>query len=132
MEDPNELDFLNNDLSLDFLHTYYTKYTDAEPETDPYASRAINSMYYNMSSLSQLQNADSPLYISLNIQSLNSKFEQLKEQILNLVNSNVKIDVISLQETWELRYPDTLKIPGFQEIIFKSRLGMRGGGMDYM
>ena len=62
---------------------------------------------------------------------LNSKFEQLKLQTLELISSNVKIDVIAIQETWEIRYPETLLIPGFQTLIFKNRTGMRGGGVGF-
>jgi hypothetical protein len=126
------LNTLNIDMDLDFFHQYIRKYEDLEPATDPYASRSINSLYYNMSSLPSIQNVSStPIYLSINIQSLNSKYEQLKHQILDLLHSNVKIDAIAIQETWEIRYPDTLSIPGFQELIFKNREGMRGWGVGF-
>jgi hypothetical protein len=119
-------------MKLDFLHQYGVKYPELEPETDPYANREIDCMYYSMSTLSEMKNASiSPIYLSVNIQSLNSKFEQLKYQITELLESNVMIDVIAIQETWEIRYPDTLCIPGFQELIYKNRLGMRGGGVGF-
>jgi hypothetical protein len=85
-----------------------------------------------MSALSSIPNAEiMPIYLSVNIQSLNSKFDQLKEQILDLQNLNLKVDVIAIQETWEIKYPDTLTIPGFQEFIYKNCTGMRGGGVGF-
>ncbi len=44
---------------------------------------------------------------------------------------NVKIDVIALQETWEIQDPDHLMLPGFQKIVFKNRRDMRGGGVGF-
>jgi len=131
-ENLHVLNQLNNDMDLDFLHQYTLKYVDLDPDSDPYASRVISNQFYNMSSL-PLENyvIASPLYLSVNIQSLNSKFELLKNQILNLLQANVKIHVIAIQETWEIRYPDTLLIPGYQEIVFKNRVGMRGGGVGF-
>ena len=72
-----------------------------------------------------------PIYLNINIQSLLSKFNQLKTQILELLERNVKIDVISIQETWEVRYPDQFTIPGFQKFICKTRDGTRGGGVGF-
>ena len=67
--------------------------------------------------------------LSLNIQSLSSKYEHLKIFIQNLTASHVPVDVILLQETWEIRYPLLFNIPGFQNIIYRTRAGMRGGGV---
>jgi exonuclease III len=79
----------------------------------------------------QLNGHDSPLFLSINIQSLNSKYEELKTQIIELANQKIQIDIIAIQETWEICQPDVLSIPGFQPIIFKSRTQMRGGGIGF-
>jgi exonuclease III len=85
-----------------------------------------------MSSLSnQLLWPNLPLYLSVNIQSLNSKYNELSLQIADLLSKNVNIDVISLQETWEIRYPDQLSIPGFQPLVYRNRNDMRGGGVGF-
>ena len=52
-------------------------------------------------------------------------------QILELVNKNVQIDVIALQEVWEIRDPLSLIIPGFQPLVCKTRTNMRGGGIGF-
>jgi exonuclease III len=43
--------------------------------------------------------------------------------------SNIKVDVIAIQETWSFYYPELVHLPGFQPIIFSGRSGMRGGGV---
>jgi hypothetical protein len=48
--------------------------------------------------------------------------------ITELQQKNENIDVIALQETWEILYPDQLMLPDFQKIVYKNRKGMRGGG----
>jgi exonuclease III len=81
-----------------------------------------------MESISNLNANGHSLYLSLNIQSLNSKFDEFQQFITELQQKNVNIDVIALQETWEILYPDQLILPGFQKIVYKNRKGMRGGG----
>jgi exonuclease III len=71
------------------------------------------------------------MYISLNIQSLQSKFKQLCNEILELEEKNVCIDVIALQEVWDARYPELFLIPGYKPLICKTRHGMRGGGVGF-
>jgi hypothetical protein len=84
---------------------------------------------YNLPSI--LKDGVSPIYLSVNIQSLNSKFDELRMQILELVNKNVQIDAIALQEVWEIRDPLSLIIPGFQPLVCKTRTNMRGGGIGF-
>jgi exonuclease III len=70
------------------------------------------------------------LFISLNIQSLQSKHDKLNEFVLKLVNNNVNIAVIALQEVWSLPYPDLFNITGFT-FVHKSRDKGRGGGVGF-
>jgi exonuclease III len=51
--------------------------------------------------------------------------------ILDLVDKNVQIDVLALQETWDVKYPELLTIPGFMPVMVKKRRGMRGGGVGF-
>ena len=65
-------------------------------------------LYYDTESIiSKFSGSNKPLFLNINIQSLNSKFEKLKNFILNLTNNNVMIDMIglALQETWLIKYP---------------------------
>ncbi len=71
------------------------------------------------------------IFISINIQSLQSKHEQLVEFIHEVSKFKIDVDVIAVQETWEVRYLDLVNIPGFKPLIAKTRQGMRGGGVGF-
>ncbi len=89
----------------------------------------ISSKYYDNNSLIEtFSNTNTPLILSLNIQSLPSKYNALLDLITNLTNNNIRIDIIALQETWNIPYPDLLAIPGFHPLIFETRPRNRGGG----
>jgi exonuclease III len=122
---------LNRNPVLDFQHQYNRLYNDENLDDDPYSNFNIASKFHDLNSISHLCANGQPIYISLNIQSLNSKFEEFKQFIIELQLKNVIIDVIALQETWEIQFSDLLTIPGFQTIVYKNRRGMRGGGVGF-
>jgi len=62
---------------------------------------------------------------------LNSKHADLNDLILNLIEKGVNIEIIALQETWNIVNPQLLLIDGFHPVIFKHREGMRGGGVGF-
>jgi sarcosine oxidase/L-pipecolate oxidase len=47
-----------------------------------------------------------------------------------LANSNVHVDILALQETWRLPYPEIVKIPGYH-FTHKQRSTNRGGGVGF-
>ncbi len=47
-----------------------------------------------------------------------------------MIKCKISIDVIALQETWDIRYPELVIIDGFN-LIYKKRRGMRGGGVGF-
>jgi hypothetical protein len=105
---------------------------DNDDSIDPYSDLIIDSKYYDMYTLpSILNDSDSPIFLSINIQSLMSKYEELRFFISDMSHKKVPIDVIALQEVWEIQQPELLSIPGFQTIIHKSRTNMRGGGLAF-
>jgi len=70
--------------------------------------------------------------LSLNIQSLSSKFEQFKILINNLSISNREPSVICLQELWKLNPDCNFDLPGYQPLVFKSRSNnVQGGGVGF-
>ena len=69
------------------------------------------------------------IFLNLNVQSLMSKFEKLKHFIVNITNKGLQIDVIAMQETWTVKYPNLLILPGFQQPIIKMRKKGKGGGV---
>jgi hypothetical protein len=98
---------------------------------NPYLDININSMFHDHDSfISMYSNYSYPIFISLNVQSLMSKFDNLKSFILSLVSHNVPLVVIALQEIWSLPCPNLVDIPGFK-FVFKSRVTGKGGGVGF-
>jgi hypothetical protein len=90
----------------------------------------IKSNYYDLDSfIAAFKNTQEPLLLSLNIQSLNSKYEPLKAFVCDMQLAEIPLDIVILQETWELKFPDLLTIPGFQKIVYRTRDKGRGGGV---
>jgi len=117
---------------LDFFTEYNREYHDSEVDDDPYFGINVSSKFYDAQSLATAEFVkNAPLYISVNIQSLQSKFEQFSTEIAELAEKNIVIDVIALQEVWDVRFPELFCIPGFKPIICKVRQGMRGGGVGF-
>jgi len=129
---PSSCEILNNMPELDFSHHYNILYKDINLNDDPYSNINLDSQFYDILALSKnLPVSKTPIYLSVNIQSLNSKFNELCNMLNELQLKKINIDVVALQETWEIRYADQLLIPGYQQIIFKNRLGTRGGGVGF-
>ena len=126
----DHIELLNNNNSLNVLNSLTQ--ADNDNDTNPYNSLTIDSSFYDTETiLTKLRASNKPIFLNINIQSLNSKFEKLKNFILNLTNNNLVIDIIALQETWLVRYPHLLLIPGFQPLIFINRKRGRGGGVGF-
>jgi exonuclease III len=129
MEFTQNLTLLNSRADLNFLDGYNKVYRDSDLNDDPYFGLSISCDFHNIASLSQL--TTDPIFLSINIQSLMSK--QLIQFIHDLELVNVKVDVIAVQEIWEIRYPELVTIPGFKPLIYtyKRRKNMRGGGVGF-
>ena len=78
----------------------------------------MDSFFYDSESfLNKFRNSDKPIFLNLNVQSLMSKHEKLKDFIVRLTNNGLQIDVIALQETWNIKYTNLVAIPGFQKLV---------------
>jgi hypothetical protein len=123
------LDSLNHNNSLDFLHIHSDSFNNNQLYDNPYSNLTINGKFYDTESFTLIPNIkNSPIYLSINIQSLNSKYENLKDFILELNSKNLNVEIIAIQETWQVLYPELVSIPGYHPFISKQRVGMRGGG----
>jgi exonuclease III len=60
-----------------------------------------------------------------------SKHEKLSMEIAELEQKNIIIDIIAVQEIWDIRYPELVSLNGFNPIMFKKRRDMRGGGVGF-
>ena len=123
------LDNLNNDPSLN-ASTLLNNFIKDDEVISQFFNTDLSSKFYDVYSLkSDFQSSTNPLILSVNIQSLNSKFNELKIFINDLLKSNVPIDLIVLQETWNITYANMLELPGFQPLLYRNRNNMRGGGV---
>ncbi len=105
----------------------------ANDDTNTFTRINLTSSYYDPNSIiKKFSNTNIPLILSLNAQSLQSKFNALSEFITHLTNNKVKIDIIALQETWSVPYIDLFTIPGFHPPIIASKTTGRGGGGRFL
>jgi hypothetical protein len=120
---------LNTDLSLD-AEFALNRYIADDENVSQFFQTHIKSDYHDLDSfIASFKHTNEPIILSLNIQSLNSKYEALKSFVRTLLSSEIPLDIIVLQETWELRFPNLLIIPGFQRIAYRTRDKGRGGGV---
>jgi hypothetical protein len=118
MLNPECIDVLNSRADLDFFTEYNKEYLDHEVDDDPFFGINVSSQFYDIATLSATEFIKNmPLYISLNIQSLQSKFEQFVNEISEFSEKNICIDVIALQEMWNIRYPELFSLPGYKPLI---------------
>jgi exonuclease III len=121
---------LNSNLNLDVSKLLYS---NIQPDDDsPYQNVTINSSFHDLDIIVTLfKNSNKPLFLNINIQCLNSKFDKLKSAVNELSCNGVQIDVIAMQETWSIKYPQLYQIQGFQPLFFCNRISGRGGGVGF-
>jgi exonuclease III len=128
----NGLNIINTQAELDFFTSYNEVYRDDNLNDDPFFGVNLNSSFQDIESLADIcKQSKRSIYLSLNVQSLMSKHEKLAMEISELEQKNVIIDVIAIQEIWDIRYPELVSLDGFNPIIFKKRRNMRGGGVGF-
>ena len=59
-----------------------------------------------------------------------SKINDLSNFIENLSKSGVNVNVIALQEIWNIPHKDILNIPGYN-LVLESRKNAQGGGVAF-
>jgi hypothetical protein len=118
---------LNSNDDMDLLAANNI-YLTSDDNVNPYENLNIHSKFYDISSFSSsFCNSTSSIFLNINIQSLTSKIDNLKEIICSFANHNINIPVIALQEIWQIPFPEALSIPGYK-LVFKQRSIGRGGG----
>jgi hypothetical protein len=50
--------------------------------------------------------------------------EQMWKMENELKQKNVCVDIIAIQEIWDLKYPELVPLDGFNPIIFKKNVGI--------
>jgi len=124
------LDNLNSADKYDF-NNVVDAYLLNDDNFMPNLDHNINSKFEDFSTLkTKFSKTNIPLFLSLNVQCLSSKYENLKNSILDLINHKVPILAVALQETWACPVPSDLTIPGFS-LFLNNRKNCKGGGVGF-
>jgi len=116
----SKINFDNEEQTFDFF--------ELNNLDSPYKLENFSNDYIHQSDLKKHNLISENLYvISLNIQSLLSKFESFKEFLHSLPPNNLPL-AIFLQEVWHIEDPSYFNLPCFHTPFFKTRKG-RGGGV---
>ena len=123
-------------MSLNFTD-YLQDLFDYEDSEDNYFGNILNNLnsgckYHDIdsiSSLSKTHNESKYTAMHINIQSLASKYDQLKTFVHTLNNYDIKLDFILLCETFLTEMNDKLyMLPGY-DFVCNNRSGGKGGGV---
>lgn len=129
--------FSTDNLAVNDNFNFFKKMFNSEEHEDnefsfsdsPYADVQIETTYICENDLS-IDNDDKNLSImTLNVQSLPAKFDDLNLMISLLLTKNSAPDIICLQEIW--KFPDIVdfKIIGYHSLLYKQRSNSQGGGI---
>ena len=126
VSDELSIGLINNNPSYDFNPTINI-YFGNDPLSNPYLENPIISKFYDANlMIDTFKNQNFPLFLSLNVQCLHSKFDQLNSFINQLSTAGLTIDAIAIQEIWQLPDPSIVQLSGFT-LFYKLRSLTRGG-----
>jgi len=106
-------------------------FTNSDEDETPYAESSFDFCYMDETAFcSQYKNNGKFLVMSLNIQCLNSKFNELRQLVSNMLYHNCAPDIICLQETWQIPNIELLSIPNYFPLECLVRHNnVQGGGV---
>jgi len=138
MEPISTLGSINVNNSLDLsscLDVYFDLNQDIinNNESDSIEHDSIDCKYYDeQPMISSFSSSKNPVAVSINIQSLSSKFEKFSDMISNFEQNNLFFNVIAIQETWDIKNVNSLTLPSFHEFILKLGLVLGVGGLAFI
>ena len=97
----------------------------------PYDSSNISCSYICENDfITKYRNCRNPSVLSINIQSLSAKFNELRTFINSLLANDCAPDLICLQEIWKIHDPDLFVMDGYHPLVYKCRRNdVQGGGV---
>ncbi len=96
----------------------------------PYYGANLDCIYSNSNTLKITVGCKDLLVLTINIQSITAKFNELEELLYNLSCSNVIPDVICLQELWQFPQNANFALRGYHPLVYKLRgNNTQGGGV---
>jgi hypothetical protein len=111
---------------LENLIQFYGNDNDA----NLYLNESVSKYYDFLEMCKDRSFKGNPIFLSINIQSLNSKLHELKSFLAELENNKINIIAIALQEIWQIQHTDLVQIPNFNFINLQ-RNNQRGGGVGF-
>ena len=127
------------DPNFDFLHLFATNsdeadstplFNDPENQDSPYLASKFSTQFMDtLTFSSNFSNSLDISFLTLNIQSLPSKYNELCELINSLSSNHCSPIAICLQEIWNVTDAHQFPIPGYQPFIFTARPSGQGGGV---
>jgi hypothetical protein len=135
IDDVISLDKIISSPHYDFLSHLMTNNDDNDNDdvlnnVSPYDNVNSNCIYIDeFDYIKEFKDKKNQTFMSLNIQSLPSKFNELEELIQSFTSNNCEPDFICLQETWRIVDPSLYALENYElEIKSRSR-NTQGGGV---
>jgi exonuclease III len=127
------LDSLFNNPDYNFLQQFSNFFDNDDDDLSPYGECLITCDYLDEEQFAvKYSNNENLTCLSVNIQSLQSKFNEFSEFISQITIKKCKPDIIALQELWTINDADVLSLKGYHQLIFKSRSPKtQGGGVGF-
>jgi hypothetical protein len=120
-----QLTILNNNNDYDLRHAAQFLY-DNDDWPNPYSHVNINSKFTDIDLFcTNFSDHPNPVFLRINIQSLLSKYDNLKDFVLKALDHKVPLVCIAVQEVWQLLYSDSVNIPGYK-FVYNARKSGRG------
>ena len=124
--------FLDNEILTD--QNSLTHFLDFDEESDNSINSIEPSLYYTMTNFINKIDTDTCTIMSLNCQSLNVKFSNIKLMLDVFAKFNKPIQVLRLQETW-FENSDLIDMGQFHiddyHLITKNRYASNHGGLAF-
>ena len=127
------IDSIDSNPNFNFLSKISDNDNDDEllfnnPDFSPYSELEFNCSYIGPDHFT-LKDSDNLAVLSLNIQSLPAKFNELSDMLNELSTNNFTPEVICLQEIWKIIDPSLFQLDNYQTIEINTRDNTRGGGV---
>ena len=98
----------------------------------PYTTSTFDTQFIDSSTFISTYKTNNNLkLLSLNIQSLPAKYNELRSFIISLSTNNCAPEIIALQEIWQVIDASHFPLPGYQPLLFTTRSkGQQTGKLD--
>ena len=119
---------------FDFINLCKTNVNDecffSSQGDNPYELSKFNCMYSSPLNYSMEKTSNNLSLMSINLQSINAKYSELRELITAMAKNKSEPDIICVQELWQFPPDANFSIPGYHDLIYKLRRNnVQGGGV---